>query len=101
MSHDREPLKPMGVQNRDTVLVETAARAKKVGEQPAQGAAGVAEDSTARAGADSGSDRRGLSKVAADMVAARAHEQPIAALLIAGAVGALLMGLATLASRAD
>ncbi len=81
MIHD-DTLKPMGTQTPDSVQVE-AAHLAKVAKERAEATA-VAE------AAQKVGDRR---KVAADMATQLVKDDPIKAMLVAAAAGALLMGL--------
>ncbi len=81
MIHD-DSLKPMGTQTPDSVQVEAAHHAKRAQER---------DEATATADAAKNiGDRR---KVAADMATQLVKDDPIKAMLVAAAAGALLMGV--------
>jgi glycine/D-amino acid oxidase-like deaminating enzyme len=104
MNQDYDPLIPMGVQSAETVQVEAAERARKLKEQLDRSAATAKEEDVAKAEQAAGDVAewfRVRSGVAAEMAASFVRDRPLNAMLIACAAGALLMGVAMLASKRD
>ena len=91
MTHD-DTLKPVGTQTADSVQVELAQRAKEAKERDE---AAPAEVGTSNAAKVMGVANRvgNRHKVASDMATQLVKDDPIKAMLVAAAAGALLMGV--------